>query len=879
MTPMDEKLQPRLIVVGSSAGGVEALSILVSSLPEDLPAPVVVAQHLDPQRESHLKEILSRRGNLPVRTVTEGDYLEAGVVFVVPSDRHVDITDSEISLEEDAGQPKPSVDRLLSSAAGVMGEGLVAVILTGTGSDGAEGAAAIKRVGGTVIIQNPDTAEYPGMPLSLPPSTVDIVSDVEGIAQVLRNLRKEIPDPEEEGSLESLLEDVREQSGIDFSGYKTGTIMRRLQRRMAATGSKNVEEYHQYLQENSEEFQKLINSFLINVSEFFRDTEMFEYLQEEVIPNLVEKSRDQGNYLRLWSAGCSTGEEVYSLAILVAEVLGEELREFNIRIFATDLDEESVAFARRGVYSRAALTNLSQELVDRYFTRMGNDYQINKVVRGMVVFGEHDLAQRSAFPRIDMVLSRNVLIYFTPELQRRTLQLFAYSLRNGGRLVLGKAESVSPFEEFFTPEHQRLNIFRRRGERFLMPPALLESPAPSSWKRQSGDGSNRPENLSRVQTKREQEAQRLTRATENARARKEQEEQKVDLAVENLLLRLPMGTVMVDRRYDIRLINNVARQLLSIHGSATGEDLIHLIQSSAYTELRPSIDAAFRDETTAEISEFVLEEASTGRPRYLRITVYPRKSKNEDEPPEDVVLLITEVTDLARSREELREQVESMEAELEQHKSLTQRLSETNRELEESNQELNKRNDNLQSSNDELLISTEEAQASTEEVETLNEELQATNEELETLNEELQATVEELNTTNDDLQARSAELQELAQESEEEQVWLTAILESISNAAVTVVDGTGNITFQNTAYKQMFGESDPDFRDEGGNPLSPSATLWRRAAREEAFDGEFTVIAESGGLRRFTVTGNPIEGANQRGGVLLINEVEGGEED
>lgn len=824
---MDSSLQPRLVVVGASAGGVEALSVLVSNLPADFPAPVVVAQHLDPSRESHLTEILSRRSTLPVRTVTGGALLEPGAVLVVPADRHVNITDSSIELEEEnTGQPKPSIDTLLNSAAEAVGERLVAIILTGTGSDGAAGAAAVKRAGGTVIIQNPETAEYPGMPLSLARSTVDIVSDVEEIGQVLQNLKEETPtpeEPEEEKTVESLLEDVRERNGIDFSSYKMPTIMRRLQRRMAATGSRDVGEYHRYLQEYPEEYQQLINSFLIKVSEFFRDTELFEYLQTDVLPCLIEEGREKGNYLRLWSAGCSTGEEVYSLAILVAEALGDELGDFNVRIFATDLDGEAVAFARRGIYAHSALTNISEELLQRYFVKVDGNYQISKTVRGMVIFGEHDLAQRAAFPRLDVVFSRNVLIYFTPDLQRRALQLFAYSLRDGGRLVLGKAESVSPLDEFFTAEHQRLNVFRRRGERFLMPPALLESPAPTSRANPPASGSG-PEEIAgpgtevsqQGQTKREQDQRRLNQAAENAQARREQEEQRVEQALENLLLRLPVGAVVVDRNYDIRLLNDVARRLLSIHRPVIGEDLIHLLQSAAYTELRPSIDAAFWQEDTVEIPEFTTEEPDTGRPRYLRLAVHPRKPESEEESPEEVIVLATEVTELVRAQEEL-----------EQQKSLNQRLGDTNRELEESNQELNRRNEGLQTSNEELQISTEESQASTEE--------------LETLNEELQATVEELNTTNDDLEARSNELREMARESEEAQSWLTAILESISDAAVVVVDTAGNTQFENTAYRRMFGRGTPNLRDEQGQPLSHEATPWRRVSQEESFTAEVTI--------------------------------------
>ncbi|HEX2738958.1 MAG TPA: CheR family methyltransferase, partial [Rubrobacter sp.] len=558
-----------LVVIGSSAGGVEALSLLLSTLPVDFPAPVIVAQHLDPARESHLGEILGRKSTLPVRTVTDHEQLESGVVFVVPANRHVNVTGTEIDLRVDThGRPKPSIDLLLGSAAEVVGERLIAVILTGTGSDGAAGAGVVKKAGGTVIIQNPRTAKYPGMPQSLAPNTVDIIAELDAIGEIIHGLLTSYPvpeEPEEQVALNALLEEVRERNGIDFSGYKTPTIMRRLQRRIVATDSASIEGYADYVREHPEEFQHLVSSFLITVTEFFRDAELFEIIKDETVPQLIEEARNQGNQLRFWSAGCATGEEAYSLAILVAEALGDELGRFNVRIFATDLDEEAIAFARNGIYAHSALANTPEALIDRYFVKENGNYQVNKLVRSMVIYGQHDLGKRSPFPRIDMVLCRNVLIYFTSDLQKRALQLFAYSLRNDGRLVLGKAESTGALSEYYVPENKHQKIYRRRGDRFLMPPALLESQgaAPPKWEPSS---------------QRERRNLGLTP--------REQEQRREDKIINRFLLRLPIGVVVVDRRYDIQLINNTARRLLDIHSPATGEDLIHLTHGAGYATLR-----------------------------------------------------------------------------------------------------------------------------------------------------------------------------------------------------------------------------------------------------------------------------------------------------
>ncbi len=451
-------------------------------MPTDFPAPIVLAQHIDPNRPSHLAEILSRRSTLPVRTITAREQLQPGMVFVVPANRHVAITDHEVALrDDDTAGPKPSVDLLLSSAASAYGEGLVAVILSGTGSDGAAGAHRVKQQGGTVIIENPETAHYPGMPQSLAPTTVDVVANLDKIGAILTDLLSGAyvaTRPETEQTLEIFLEELRERSGIDFNSYKRPTIQRRLRRRMAATDTTSLEDYVAFVETHPDEYQRLINSFLIKVTEFFRDTELFTALREQIVPEVIAHARRRGNDIRIWSAGCATGEEAYSLAIVLSEALGHELDQFQVRIFATDVDNEAIIFARRGVYPAASLTNLDPELVSKYFTEDGGEYEIKKRVRALTVFGQHDLGQRAPFPHIDLILCRNVLIYFTSDLQKRALQLFAFSLRDNGYLVLGKAETTSPLGEFFAAENANLKIYRRHGDRMLIPPARIRESRP-----------------------------------------------------------------------------------------------------------------------------------------------------------------------------------------------------------------------------------------------------------------------------------------------------------------------------------------------------------------------------------------------------------------
>jgi two-component system CheB/CheR fusion protein len=379
----------------------------------------------------------------------------------------------------------------------------------------------------------------------------------------------------------------------------------------------------------------------------------------------------------------------------------------------------------------------------------------------------------------------------------------------------------------------------------------------------------------------------------------QRESQLVRTTDESLLNQLPVGVIVVDRRYHIQAINTAARQLLFIRGAAIGEDLLHLMQEVPYTEVREAIDAAFRDGEFAGTGEFVVEEVATGDICYLQLVCQPERTEGEWRPAERVMIVVNDVTEPARARRELEKQVEGTKAEFERFRHEAEaeaahqetqnaRLIETNRRLEEANRELTEFNQELQSSYEESLVSTEEAQAATEEVETLNEELQATNEELETLNEELQATIEELNTTNDDLQARTQELQELAQTREEERQTsetsrqrLETILQSMSDA-VLAVNAEGKMLFSDETFKELFGEvsgADTGYLggfallDENGERLPPEATPQARAARGESFVMRFVAEEDGGARRLFEAKGKRIGGENEVGGVIVFREV------
>lgn len=752
-------IQKDLVVVGSSAGGVEALSVLVSTLPGDFPAPIVLAQHLDPHRASTLDVILQRYTKLPVEVVLESTVLQSGKIYVIPSNRHVSIRDHHVDLEQDhAPRPRPSVDLLLSTASKAYGEHLIAVILTGSGVDGAMGAIDVKNAGGTIIIQNPQTARYPSMPLALPPTVIDFEVDLEQIGALLYNLLTNVNKPTAErhsrDALHDILEQVSHQANIDFRSYKTSTILRRISKRMVLTQCPTMQDYADYLPLHPEEVEELIKAFLINVTQFFRDPEAFEYLRTDILPKLIEHARAHSRVLRFWDAGCATGEEAYSLAMLVADLLGSELSQWNVKIFATDLDEAAINFARRGLYSENLLKGLASKYRENFFERDEAGYRITKVLRQMVIFGHQDLTRSAPFPRINLVLCRNVLIYFTPELQEYVLHQFAFALAPNGYLFLGKAEAVRTALPFYELVDKHWKVYRCTGR---TPPVVRKPASTHPDAQRVGKRARSYEPPEEKQLGEQQAPPNLPFEIGQLRRFNE------------LILRfLPIGIVVIDRNYRILTANGSARRLLGLREAGVEMDFLHAIHGAPYNEMRTAIDTVLRQHTSVYLPEIELATAQRGSGHFISLSF--ALMQLESSLPELVIISAIDITQQVQERHKLEKSQAEQTNLVDELEAVNARLSETNRELLDSNEK-------LQVANEELLLTHEELQASIEEFETTNEELQATNEEVETSNEELQATNEEIETINEELRARTNELQALSTMLESERKHLAEMVE------------------------------------------------------------------------------------------------------
>ena len=778
-----------LVVVGSSAGGVGALSTLVGTLNKNFPAPIVLAQHLDPQRPSHLGSILERRSNLPIVVVSEHSPtpLETGKIYVVPSNRHVRIRDGHVHLEGDhENRPKPSVDMLLSSASESYGEHLIAVILTGSGSDGAAGAVDVKNAGGVVIIQNPQTAPYPSMPLSLPPTAVDHVVEMEQIGPLLFDILKGInlsPSEKVEDPLRDLLTQVSAQTNIDFRNYKSSTILRRIGRRMAVTHNANIRDYADYLRTHPDEIHELVRAFLIKVTGFFRDPEAFEFIKSTIVPLLIERGRENGRILRIWSAGCATGEEAYSLALLFADHLGADFPEWSIKVFATDLAGDAIAFARRGLYPENVLNDLPDDYRERFFERVDHGYRVSKHLRQVVIFGQQDISRGVPFPRIDLVTCRNLLIYLKPELQQVVLDLFAYSLQQShGYLFLGKAETARPTKATFELVNKKWKIYRCLGGPMAFP--MHETHIAQQTNNVAGRDIRRRPIVPPVlpspldMTHAEVEVAQLRRVNET------------------MLRYTNVAVVIIDRIYRIVTINAAARRLLGIRDIAYDQDFLHTVRGMPYQEVRRAIDTAFREHSTITVPDLELDQTAEGTGRYVNLTIMIMQV--EQGAPELAVITSTDNTELVQMKRRL-------EAVQREQADMVGELSAANKRFSAMNKELQDANEELQAANEELMLTQEELQATNEEFEATNEELQATNEELETNNEELQATNEELQTTNDELTARTVELQEVMKQYRMEQVQLSQLLERFPHFVMVVSAEDLTIQIVNPSYKQILG--------------------------------------------------------------------------
>lgn len=743
--PLKRRVKSPLTVVGvgASAGGLEALRSFFASMPGNTGIAFIVAQHLAPQHESLMSQLLDKHTKVSVNEARHGELIKPNKVYIAPPNTDVRIAKGKIALSPPKLQigPKPSVDLLFHSIAEECKDSCYGVILSGTGSDGARGVQAIKAAGGYVLAQDAASAKYSGMPEAAQHTRcVDFVGDPNRIAAEIRGLgerRDKFSGLRKTSVLESAIDRifaaVQYSTGVNFSDYKRGTLLRRIEARIIATKSESIENYSKLVEDDSTECNRLRKSILISVTSFFRDIEAFDALKA-AMPKMLEERRS-GTPLRVWVAGCATGEEAYTMAM----ILSETAPDVRYQIFATDIDEDAINIARLGVYPEIALQDVDDQTRTKYFEDVGNGFRIKRHIRESIVFAEHNLIENPPFLNLDCITCRNVLIYFQQKSQARVFAQFHQSLRPHGLLLLGKSESVGATDDpLFTELERRNRLFQPKTESMA---GLRSRPAAAAKSAKFGSSA-------------------WTASPERARSRSAPPADRPGALTELLQTRFLPPSVLVD--WELRIVETFGEtgRFLAVGPGRPDFTLPSLVPEKLKLALRAEFFRARREKTTVS-SGYVEIDGPGGASVRVRVRVEPLHSDDDDAESSQIYLIsffekegtaadpkFVDDSEMRPATADNRH-LAALEDELRTTKEHLQTLVE---ELETSNEELQSLNEELQSSNEEMQASNEELHASNEELEASNEELQSTNEELITVNNELEQKSTDLIDIIDDLE-------------------------------------------------------------------------------------------------------------------------------
>ncbi|OLB47461.1 hypothetical protein AUI07_01055 [archaeon 13_2_20CM_2_53_6] len=731
--PVDEQARDDsfpIVGIGASAGGLEAFTQLLRELPSDVNVALVLIQHLDPTYKSMLTELLSRTTNLTVLEVTDGVRVKPRHVYVIPPNTAMTISERVLHLTarvEVEGKHMP-IDHFLLSLAKDQKSRAIGVILSGTSMDGIQGLRAIKDEGGITIAQDEQSAKYYDLPRSaVAAGCVDLVLRPQDIAQELVKLSRHpyVPYLETEGAenllpqsdLEKIFGLLRKATRVDFADYKHATIKRRILRRMLILKTEKMEDYLNYLQTNPGELGSLFQDILISVTGFFREPETFEALKHEIFPSIL-KNRSADDAIRVWVPGCSTGEEVYSLAICLVEYLDRSRVHPSIQIFATDVNEAVLEKARQGVY--AASASISAERLQRFFVPTNGSIQVSKPIRRMCVFAKQDVTADPPFSKLDLIVCRNLLIYLGLALQRKLLPIFHYSLKPTGFLVLGDFETVGEFDNIFKLANKRLKIYSKK-------PVATRTPLDFS---------------SRYIAARDEQ---VDEPGASRQAESRAPEQEIFKEADRILLtRYSPASAIVNGDLEIVQFRGRTGAFLEPAPGKASLNILKMARQGLMTDLRLALDKAKKSGET--VRRDAIEIRSDGKYLDVNLEVVPLKTHTGY--PCFLVAFEEALPNTAPSISLGR---------VRGGKSGKERRTE-DLKIVRLQQELSATKDYLQSIIEDKEAANEELKAANEEIQSSNEELQSTNEELETAKEELQSTNEELTTVNEELQNRNLEL-------------------------------------------------------------------------------------------------------------------------
>ncbi|EJW12654.1 Chemotaxis protein methyltransferase CheR [Rhodovulum sp. PH10] len=715
-----------LVTIGASAGGITALQTLFRVLPADTGAAFVVVVHLDPDHRSELAAVLASQTSMPVRQVTDAEAFRPNSVYVVPPDRRLEIVGERIAVLpfDDARGRRTPIDQFFRSVAMQLGDGL-SVVLSGAGSDGAVGVRAIKESGGIILVQDPAEAEYPSMPRSaISTGVADFVLPVAELAGRLAELIRlkqgqvgDTPASVDEENLRRILAHLRVRTGHDFAKYKRSTVLRRIARRMQVIRAETLRAYYEALHENADEARALLGDLLISVTTFFRDPEVFETLRTKVLPELFQ-GKEPTDTVRIWIPGCATGEEAYTIAMLLLEEAGRHEPRPMVQVFGSDLDTRALAVARDGRFPVAIEADVGEERLHRFFTREGDGYRVRQELRDIVLFAVHDLLKDPPFSRVDLISCRNVLIYFDRDLQDQVCSTFHYALNPGGFLLVGASETAENPPGLFRCLDRGARIYQSRTSAGDKPRLLPQLVGPVALREQIGS-------IGRAVSP-------TTALTEAAAHRR---------AIE----KLAPPSFLVDQTHRVIHLSETAGRYVMPSGGPLSGDVVDLIRPELRFELRSALHRAF--EQNQSTLSLPIPVRFNGTPHRVQILVKPV-------PSDDVVQYGTAVVMVIEG-----DTLDDTYGAFEQHhaadetvRRLSQELEMTQARLRTVREESDAANEELRAANEELQSINEEYRSTSEELETSKEELQSINEELQTVNSELKLKLEAISRAHSDLQ-------------------------------------------------------------------------------------------------------------------------------
>jgi two-component system CheB/CheR fusion protein len=716
-----------VVGMGASAGGLEAFKEFFDAMPEAPGMAFVLVQHMDPTHKSLMAQLLKSHTKMQVMEVEDHTTVVPDSIFVIPPNKDMAIFNGVLHLMEPSvarGLRRP-IDYFLRSLAVDQKERAVGIILSGTGSEGTLSLKDIKSEGGLSLVQTPESAKYDGMPRSAIMAGVeDFVLPVTEMPQFLlkyasKRTGKAIDTLKKPSTASETLEKIfillRNETGCNFSDYKSSTVVRRIQKRMALNQIDSLEIYLKQLQKNKDEIRKLFDELLIGVTGFFRDPETYELLQQAIIAEIVKKKKD-GETIRIWAPGCSTGEEAYSLVMLIDEAINQHNRTLKVQLFATDLDEKAINFARQGVYPDTIASDINNVRLKRYFLSRSHSFSIKKEIRDRVVFSVHNLIKDPPFSKLDMVSCRNLLIYLNVEAQRKVFAIFHYALNPGGILFLGSSESLGEYSSLFEVIDRKHNIYRHKRFSNTAAPDigyLFREP-------------------------------RFTKSNINYLPKKERLTNLATLAERLLLVNYAPPSAIIDSKGDaVYFTGNTGKYLQPTPGEAR-LNIIDMAREGLKTDLRSLISKVRKTKKT----EFKkgINVRTNGSIEVVDLCI--RQFAHMDQDAE--YLLITFEESKIKAVKSSKSIVKSVDEVSELH-ALEQELSATKEYLRTTIEQLEISNEELKAANEELQSSNEELQSTNEELETSKEELQSVNEEIVTVNTELQGKIDELGQAYDDM--------------------------------------------------------------------------------------------------------------------------------